>query len=463
MAEVAAIFLAFALVTAVGFLASRTFIITRCPDIPVLLAIGLLLGPLNRAAVDAGYGSTSAARVLDPGLLQDAAPYVSALALVVILFDSGLRLDVQEFGRSIRPALLHTLPTFVLTVLSVSGVAHFVFGMPPLVAAILGVALSNVGQTVSAAIVRDMRLDEQTRAIYFVEMAIYDLISIPILVSLLEFGQGSGDVADFSRQFAAVLSVSFFLGVSGGLIWMYVLGRMRDHPNAYMLTLAALLFVYALNDTLGGSGAVSVLLFGLVVGNRKTILRGMGFRRPEETDPRVQDFHNEVTFFVRTVFFLLLGINFSTGARGDFVVRSEYWPLSLFVNSGGVFLLGILLILGAIVGSRVLIVRTISARKHPERRALTLVFGRGLGTAVLATLPFIATGYTPGTEYYATFHPWESVFLNTALLIVLLTVLATSVLVWRSEMWPLRTGRPKRHAGPAVASRESLSTRSKPR
>ncbi len=117
MAEVAAAFVLAAAVVFTGFVAMRVFQATRVPDIPILLAIGLLLGPLNRVAVHYGHGSDTLATALAPEALLPVAPYISALALIVILFDSGLKLDFREFQRSLRPALGHTLPIFLLTVL----------------------------------------------------------------------------------------------------------------------------------------------------------------------------------------------------------------------------------------------------------------------------------------------------------------------------------------------------------
>jgi cell volume regulation protein A len=442
VAPVATLFLAVAAVTFLGVAAGRIFQATRVPDIPLLLALGLLLGPLNREAVARGHGVPSLAEFLDPGVLQPMAPYVAGLALIVILFESGLKLDVVEFAQSIRPAFLHTLPTMVLTVVLIGLVGRYVLGMPILVAAVLAVALSNVGQTVSAAVIHQMSIPESVRSIYFVEMALYDLISIPILVGLLTLGEGAADPSAAFSGFAQTLSLSLLVGSIFGLVWMFALRRLTGHPNSYMLSLAALLVLYGVSEVLGASGAVAVLLFGLVIGNRKAILAWMtGARaRPSDTDPRVQEFHGEVAFFVRTFFFLFLGINFSTGADSEGGLADGRW-LGYEVPGNAVFVAGVAAIIAAIVCARYAAVRLVSARGRPERRDLFPVFGRGLGTAVLATLPFLRPGYVPRTPYYATFQPWEAVFLNTALLVVLVTVLLSSFFVWLRELGAVRPTR----------------------
>jgi potassium/hydrogen antiporter len=303
MASVAAAFLAVAALTYAGFAAGRVFERTRFPDVPLLLGLGLLLGPLNRAAVRSGWGSSSLADALDPEVLRQAAPFFAALALVVLLFDSGMELDFAAFRRSLGPAFLHTLPIFLLTVLGIAVVGHLVLGIPILVAVLLGVALVNVDQAVSFGVLGGMSLPDGMRAIYFVEMALYDLIAIPTIVALLQVAEGAG-AGGLASGFASLLSVSLLVGAAGGAAWIFALRGLKGHPNSYMLTFATALAVYGASDFLGGSGAISILLFGLAVGNRQTILKRWAKLRAVDTEHvKVQSFHAEITFLVRTVFF----------------------------------------------------------------------------------------------------------------------------------------------------------------
>lgn len=445
MADVALTFFFFAVVLLLGFVSSRIFQTTRFPDIPILLSMGLLLGPLNRVLVDYGSGSRFLVDNISADQLKQFAPFVSSLALIVILFDAGLKLDFLQFRQSMKPAFAHTLPLFALTVTIIALVANFVMGLPPLLSVILAVALSNVGQTVSAAIIREIDLSQQVRSIYFIEMALYDLFSIPLLVGLLEFAQGGGvaDNADLLvRSLAKTISISIFMGVAGGMIWIYVLRRLREYPYTYMVTLAGLLLINSVTSFLDGSGPVSVLIFGLVIGNRASILKALGQEAsPQGEGAHVHSFHDEITFFVRSFFFVFLGLTFSLGVRGTWSVSSKLPILDVFDNTAALFLLGVALIFLGIVVARFLVVRYISARNDPERLGLYVVYGRGLGTAVLATFPFTLETYQPDAvnpdaftkAYTDLFAPWEVVFVNTALLIILLTVMGSSLSVWLQE------------------------------
>jgi cell volume regulation protein A len=437
MAPVAAVFLAIAALTYAGFAAGRVFERTRFPDVPLLLGLGLLLGPVNRWAAGEGWGSEGLAEALDPAVLREAAPFIAALALVVLLFDSGMELDFKAFRRSLGPAAVHTLPILLLTVLGVAVLGHFVLGIPILVSVLLGVALVNVDQAVSSGVLSRLDLPADLRAMYFVEMALYDLVSIPLIVSLLQFAEGmeSGlGLALFARDFASLLSISVFVGAAGGIAWIFALRGLKGHPTSYMLTFATTLGVYGASEFLGGSGALSILLFGLAVGNRATILRRFARLRVLDTEhEKVQSFHDEVAFLVRTMFFLFLGITFSVGAEAHWPVGSPLPGLDQ-LGSGALFLLAALLVLGILVFARWWPVAALAAATGDRRRRqLFPVFGRGLDTAVLATLPFVATAYVPGSAYHDTFAPWEPVFTDLALLTILSTVGVSSLLVWAQE------------------------------
>jgi cell volume regulation protein A len=440
MAPVAAAFLAIAALTYAGFAAARLFERTRFPDVPLLLGLGLLLGPVNRVAVRHGYGLRSLAAALDPAVLRQAAPFIAALALVVLLFDSGMELDFSAFRRSLGPATLHTLPIMLLTILGVAVLGHFVLGIPILVAVLLGVALVNVDQSVSSSVLGRLQLSDRLKAMYFVEMALYDLLSIPLTIALIHFAEGvegGAGLAAFARNFAALLSVSVLVGVAGGVAWVFALRGLKGHPTSYMLTFATTLGVYGSSEFLGGSGALSILLFGLAVGNRTTILRRWARLRDVDTEhEKVQAFHDEITFLVRTVFFLFLGISFSLGREARWPVRSPL-PVLDQVNDGWLFALATLLVVSVLVLARWFPVTAMAAaQRDPERKALFPVFGRGLDTAVLATLPFLAASFVPGTAYQALFAPWQPVFIDVALLAILLTVMVSSLLVWQWSRAP---------------------------
>ncbi len=408
-----------------GFLAGRLFERKRFPDVPILLGLGLLLGPVNRWAAAAGFGSTDLAIGLSAQNLHAVAPLATGLALVVLLFDSSMDLEFGAFKRSLAPAAAHTVPILLCTVLFVAGVA-WVLGMPPLLALMLGVAMVNVDQAVSAGVLPRMRISENVRATYLLEMAFYDLLSIPILVTLIAAAGGGGSAGGLN-PFVSLVSVSLAFGIGAGLAWVFALRGLHEHPHSYMLTFAAILGTYAATELMGGSGALAILLFGLLIGNRAWVFRRFGRRVMDDEHRKVYAFHAEITFFVRTLYFLFLGASVVPPTQMQ-------WPAKVAGLGSGmaVFAIASVAILAAIVVARYLPVRIAAARKA-EKAQLAPVFGRGLDTAVLCTLPFIAPGFVAGSAYQATVAPWEPIFTNLAFAIILLTVFLSSILVYISQ------------------------------
>lgn len=425
MASASIILLACAAVILAGFLSGRLFEKRRFPDVPILLALGLLLGPVNRWAVERGLGWDDLAAGLSVENLHNVAPLATGLALVVLLFDSAISLEFRAFGRSLGPAALHTTPITLLTIVLVGGVAY-ALGMPILLAAMLGVAMINVDQAVSAGTLARMRLPDNIRATYLLEMAFYDLLAIPILVALVAAAGGGGSLGGVN-PFVSLLSTSLALGIGAGLLWVFALRRLHEHPHSYMLTFAAILATYAIAELVGGSGALAILLFGLLVGNRSWVLRRFGKRLMDDEHVKVHAFHAEITFFVRTFYFLFLGASVVPPSQAS-------WPVTVPLLGSGSLVLGVAAIgiLAAIMVARLVPVR-IAALRDPVKGELASVFGRGLDTAVLCTLPFIAPGFVAGTPYYDMVAPWEPVFVNLAFFTIVLTVFASSLYVFLTE------------------------------
>lgn len=133
------------------------------------------------------------------------------------------------------------------------------------------------------------------------------------------------------------------------------------------------------------------------------------------------------------MFFLFLGLSFSVGMQGEWPVVSALPGFSNLAQTAVLFGIGAAFILVSLPLARAAVIPLVAGRQHPERRALIPVFGHGLGTAVLATLPFVWHDYKVGTSFYETFQPWQPVFINMAFLVILFSVLGSSLLVFLDE------------------------------
>jgi Na+:H+ antiporter len=386
--------LAFALlgiIIVVGFLGSVIFQKTRIPDLPILLFIGILVGPVLH--------------LLDPAQLSGFTPYFATFAMIMILFDGGMTLDFRNILRQFSGAALLALLTFAAT-MALTTLIAMLFGYSMQLGLLLGAILGGTSGSVVMPLVLQMRISEEAKTILSLESSLTDILCVVIALGLVHIIQ-SGEVSWVApiQELVGRFLIGILLGAACGIGWTQLLKKI-DRPHfSYMLTIAVLFLLFSLTEFIRGNGAMATLVFGLVLGNygRFPALFGAGMAAGS-SNSTIRSFHGELAFFVRTFFFVYIGLIFSAS----------------HVGLGGALMT--VVIFGVIVLARFLATQLlvwIYRDRKSERMTLWLMTARGLAAAVLAPLPF-AEGI-PGTE----------AFVDISLLIILLTNLLTTVgVVW---------------------------------
>ncbi|MFQ6107621.1 MAG: cation:proton antiporter [Thermoplasmata archaeon] len=435
MVDVVLGFVAIGAIIFIGFFARLIFEKTKIPDILFLVILGLFLGPflINMFEIE----------LVPKYTLDLVTPPFAALALAMILFDGGLNLSFELVVRKLKVSLIHTMTAFILTMLTISLVAHFVLGYPITVGLLLGSILGGLSGAIAVTTVRIMRLDEDTRTILILESVLTDVLCIVVSLSIIEYlkgGANSGPEVALGSLVAA-FSIAVFIGAVFGIIWLFVLTRLYGKPFSYMITLAALLLLYGGIEYVGGSGAMAALVFGIVLGNKDEFGSFLRTKTKFHLDEKIIQFNSELSFLMRTFFFVLLGLSFSFSITASVDVFSRIPFLSGLDYTSTLFLIGAVLIFVVIVLSRYVnsfLTITLHPKSKDDQMTLTTMMGRGLAAAVLATLAFSIPAFTdPANPGYARYHdlmaPYESQFLNMSFLIILTTVIATTIGVFLSE------------------------------
>ncbi len=449
-------FAAIGAIIVIGFVASLIFERTRIPDLLILIFLGVLLGPVSIAYLGISF--------LPAGVLEITTPYFTAVALMVILFDGGLNLRLGQVVKKLGIVGVHTGISFLLTFVAIALVARLVLGYDWIVGLLLAAILNGTSGAVVIGIVRVLRVSEETKIILTLESVLTDVLSVVTAIALIELlrgGPGASITIVFTELGRAFL-ISVLLALAIGVGWIVLLRRIERQPFSYMLTIAVLFVLYALAEFLRGSGAMAAFVFGLVLGNHETFEKYLRIRVRFVIDDRIKQFHSELSFVIRTFFFVFLGVVFTLQVSGTWRVASELPILSILNGTFGLFLIGIGLIFAGIVIVRLLAARiTVAFSPKPagERRVLWSLMGRGLTAAVLASLPFTIPAFTSpgsaGDEYYrALMAPYQVQFLNIAFFIILLTVIATTLGVVSSER---ALGRVATPMAPAHVDRQGLA------
>lgn len=359
-------FLAIGAIIFVGFISNLLFLKFKIPDVIILIVLGVLIGPGVLGVVDGTLLS----------LIEDLAPILSALALAMILFDAGMGLNYGQVLDSLPSALFHTILAFVGSMLVTGGICIAFLGWDPMTSVLLGSIVGGTSGAVVIPLINRMRMTPRTRTLLTIESALTDVLVIVVGMSIIFYKMGEATGTEAFGNLASAFFVSLMLGLIAGVLWLRVLARLEGQPFASMATVAVMLAMYAVTDLLvglSGAGAVTALIFGLVLANREEFARVL--RRSSGKfffHDDIRRFHAEITFFVRTFFFVYLGLAFS-------MMELDYGFLIL---SAGIILglLGVRLLAVEVTG------RAIELDK-PDQMSLFFMLARGLSAAVLASYP----------------------------------------------------------------------------
>ena len=360
------LFFIIAIVIGLGFAGRWLFQITRVPDSLLLLA--------------AGFGLRSWLGV-DVDLAYSAAPYFGAFALLVILFEGGLHLDFEHLLTSWRPALRLMILGFILSFVLIFLVSYVVFYRPLLTSALLASAISCTSAAIIIPLIRQVNVAPFLRTMLELESSLSDAFAVLFSVTVLNMVSSHGEAMNqLGMVVFTSLTGSLVIGVGAGFLLIWLLKRLAGQPLTYLVTFAMMLLVYAASDAVHSSGVFGAFIFGLTLSNGPDILAKLfpNYNRAtvehelEGTD--IKGFHAELTFLVRTFFFVFLGMLFD--AR----------------SMTGIVLLESVVIYIAILLARLVAVRLtgITAHAADRRRSLSVLFlfmPRGLASAILATLP----------------------------------------------------------------------------
>ncbi len=389
-------------VVLLGFVVNYLFQRTGISDAIFLLLFGLVLG--------------SYLHVIDPGLLLQVAPFFSPIALLIILMDGGLTTDLYQALRGSFRATLLAGVGFLLTVALTAAAAVLLLGWRPLHGLLLGAVLGNATPLLIFPLVDRFRPRSPVGAVLRLESTLAEILAIVVSLALLEsLTSGSASGVAIVRDVAANFSVGAMVGLIAGVLWFLALERVSKLPYAYMVTLAIAFLIFSGSEFLGGSGPLSALMFGLVLGNEEHVAHILKLKRKEaQFDKTMRAFHEEITFFIRSFFFVYLGALVS-------------------VRNVEPVLLG-LLTAGLLVAARVLAVRlcTIGSPLKAERRFMAAMMPRGLAAAVLAVAVVSFSAQNPSLLP----PDLADLFLSIAFVAIVATILLCTGLAYRLRRTP---------------------------
>jgi potassium/hydrogen antiporter len=256
----------------------------------------------------AALAGRSSSRLGDELSIRDV-ERIAVVALIVILFDGGMRIGWPRFRAALIPiASLGVVGTFA-TAGVMTAAARFLFGFDWTTAGILGAALAPTDPAVMFSVLGKREIRGHTATILEGESGVNDPVGIALMIGMLEFATHAN--ATFwvvIREFAIQMTVGLVIGVAGAFLVISAIRRV-DLPNPALFplrTLAAAGVIYGLAAVAHGSGFLAVFVAGIIVGSVDL---------PEKRN--VERFHTSLASLAEIVVFVALGLTINNVSLGD--------------------------------------------------------------------------------------------------------------------------------------------------
>jgi cell volume regulation protein A len=295
------------LILAIGTLTALLAQKIRIPDVALFLLAGIAIGPHALGLIHIREDSA-----LNQIILLFGASY--------ILFDGGasLRLGVLK---QVWITILVISTVGVLITAGITGLAaHYILGVPLIVALLLGAVLASTDPATLVPIFRQIRIRDRVAQTVMSESAFNDAMGAIVTFSVLAVAMG-GERFSLASSLVDLVKQSV-IGIVAGIALGYLAALLIAHEKwgflaeyAPVVTLVAVIGAYFAATGLQASGFMAVFVFGIMLGNKETF----GFEMEAGEAQKLAEYVVTTAFIMRLFIFILLG------TQVDFALVSRYW------------------------------------------------------------------------------------------------------------------------------------------
>ncbi|MBC8274337.1 MAG: cation:proton antiporter [Chloroflexi bacterium] len=354
----------------IGFLADYLFRKTRFPDILILIVLGYLIGPVFH--------------IVNPSEIAPASQVIASLALVVILFNGGLDLEFAKVLSSAPRALILVIVGIVVSMASTAAFAYYLMGWGFMDSLLLGAILGGTSPSIVMPLISRAKLPDEASSILSLESAFNGAIVIVVALVILEVittGQTGNTAFMVVEKIGLQIFLGGLIGVIVGVVWLWVLTLLEGETYDDILTLAIAFLLYFIVESMNGSGVIFAITFGLMLGNGVEVAKFLGIKRTVVIHELMKKFHSQMSFLIKTFFFVYLGLMISFAHYGLILAGVALSLVLLLVRYIAVLL--------SSIRSDILL---------ENKGLLTTMLPRGLSAAVVAEI-VVASGIPNASIY----------------------------------------------------------------
>ncbi|MBW4498951.1 MAG: cation:proton antiporter [Scytonema hyalinum WJT4-NPBG1] len=234
---------------------------------------------------------------LDPTLVLN-------LFLPILIFEAGINTDISRLRSTFKPIALLAGPGAVFSSAIIAVLLKFGLGLTWIPALFVGVILANTDTVSMIAVFKEIRVPSRLSTIVEGETLFNDaaaLVSFNLILQV--YSTGSLTLLQGIQQVLFIALGGCLVGLVLGYLSIPVFARLDDPLSSLLLTVAVALGTFQVGQFLGVSGAVAVVIAGLIFGN-------FGLSRNTSASSRITllSFWEYASFTVNTFIFLLIGV-----------------------------------------------------------------------------------------------------------------------------------------------------------
>jgi cell volume regulation protein A len=233
---------------------------------------------------------------------------LAVVALIVILFDGGIRTGWRRFRTSWVPiSVLGVAGTFATASL-MAVVAHLGLGVSWTTAGLLGAALAPTDPVVMFSVFGRREVRGRSASILEGESGANDPVGIALMVGMISFATSDhGSLWIVVREFSVEMAVGLAVGIVGARLLLPLMRITLHSPGLHPLrALAGAGTIYAVATVAHGSGFLAVFVAGILLGDEQ-----LPFRRSIENVLNASASLAEIAVFVALGLTVDLGYIFS--------------------------------------------------------------------------------------------------------------------------------------------------------
>ena len=282
---------------------------TRIPYTVGLFAVGLIVGGLNRMEL---FGVDSPLSEGVNSVVNINPDLILYLFLPILIFDAAYELNMHIFKRTMGGAVLLAAPGLViamlLTGLLMMGIGAVVpdfslWGWP--FAMMFGALISATDPVAVVALLHELKTSKRFSTLVDAESILNDGTGIVCFMFFFgPFMSASNGMGGPVREFFYVMAMSSLLGfvIARLILWFITQVNSEEHVQNSVIILSAYLTFILAQHTLGVSGIIALLAFGLTI----------SYIGKPQLKPEVNDFMGRfwdlLTYAANTLIFIIVGV-----------------------------------------------------------------------------------------------------------------------------------------------------------